>query len=684
QQMGSKQAESTERVEYDVLIVGGGFAGVYCGKALAKLCRRDPDLKVGLVSADNHMVFQPMLPEVAAASISPRHVVNPIRQLCKGIDVFRGEVNGIDAENRSIRLNAGDYTPDIRLGYRRLVLAPGAVVDLSRVPGMSEHALLMRNVGDAMKLRARVISRFEEANLVRDEERKRRLLSLVVVGGGYSGVETAGEMLDLMTEIHQYYENVSKDDFKVTLVHSGDHLLPTLSRKLGEYCERVLRKRGLNIIFSQRVKAVTAESVILNNEERIGTNTVVCTIGNAPNPLVTQLAEELDLDTERGRIKTTPELQVEGRDDIWAIGDCAAVPMNGGGTCPPTAQFAQRQGTRAGRNIGALIKDGKPEAFDFSGLGELAAIGHRQAVAEVMGVAFSGFIAWWMWRTIYVMKLPGLQRKLRVLIDWTFDLFFPRDINLLNPRYSTPLKRIHLEPDDVLFYPDEPAFSVYFVHEGEVEIRDGDKVIKRVRDGEYFGERALLDDGIWHYRAQAAKPTKLVALGKDEFKAIVEGSRDLKELFQRSAISYGHSDEFEELKQRLSKSVLDASIREIMIEEVDCLEHDMELNEVLERFREQPHGSYPVLDEDGACLGTLKRDVLYDAIKKEGLDSKSKAKDLRLSKLPIVSADTTVDSVLETMMRSGRNKVIVGEDGKMAGLITLVDVLDRGLSKKKG
>jgi NADH dehydrogenase len=299
-----------------------------------------------------------------------------------------------------------------------------------------------------------------------------------------------------------------------------------------------------------------------------------------------------------------------------------------------------------------------------------------------MGFSFSGFLAWWAWRTIYVSKLPGLQKKLRVVMDWTFDLFFPRDINLLSPQYSKPLKYIHLEAGDSLFYPGEPAFSVYFVREGTIEIRDGDQLIKSVNPGEYFGERAILSDQVWHYQAVASKASELVAIGAPEFRAIVEGSTALESLFKRSAMAYGSQKEFDKLKERLDPKIFSARVSDLMIQNPHTLSAGMTFQEALKAFREHSHGSYPVLDDKGGYAGVLKRDALYDAIKSSGLDSGNRVGDLPLNRPPLIQETATGEELLERMNRSGKNKLIVtDENGAFKGLVTVVDILDHGLNK---
>jgi NADH:ubiquinone reductase (H+-translocating) len=666
-----------EIIELDTCILGGGFAGVYCGKELGRAARQGDGLRTALIAAENHMVFQPMLPEVASASLSPRHVVNPIRQICPGIDVFKGEVFEIHAKAKSLFLWAGDFTPKVKVNFRRLVVALGAVVNLSRVPGMTEHALLMQNVGDAMKLRSTVIARFEEANLVFDPILKRRLLTFVVVGGGYSGVETAGGLLDMMAEMNKFYVNVGPSDYSVLLVHSQDHLLPTLSRTLGDYAQNKLEKRGLQILLQERVKAVTAKSVVLQSGRVLETVTVVSTVGNAPHPLVLNLAAQLELKTDRGRLSPDATGAIPGHDWLWACGDCAAIPMPDGQPSPPTAQFAQRQGTLVGRNIVAQRRGRTSRNFAFKGLGELAAIGHRTAVGDVFGLKVSGFLAWWMWRTVYLSKLPGLQRKLRVAVDWTFDLFFSRDLNLLNPRFSKLLREIYLEKGDTLFFPGEPAFSLYFVKSGQISLRDGEQVVKVVKGGDYFGERALLEDRLWRFQAVADEATYLVGLGADEFQIIIAGSQDLQRLFTRSAQAYLASEDVERLKKEISPEIIESAVSKIMNTKVECLSAETSLKAAMALFKVKRHGSYPVLDDAGKLVGMLGRDALYDAWKTAKHGKDAKVGELRLSTLPTIPAETTTREALEILLRSGKNKLCVTDENKsLLGLLTLVDIVE--------
>lgn len=672
-------------LDLEIAILGGGFAGVYCGQALAKTLAKSSHTRIGLIADENYMVFQPMLPEVASASISPRHVINPIRHLCKGLEIYKAEVEQIDIANKQLTIRPGPFSPPVQIRFRHLVVALGAKVDLSRVPGMAEHAYLMQNVGDAMKLRSAVLARFEEANLVKDPERRKRLLSFVIVGGGYSGVETAGQVLDLFQAINKYYSNVGAEDFHVHLVHSRDHLLPTLSLSLGKYAEKKLRERGLEITLNCRVKALTSNEVFLSDGSSIGSNTVVSTVGNAPHPIVSKLIADTGVEAIHGRIKTTNTMQVESHDWLWAAGDCAAVPMPNGDTCPSTAQFAMRQGALLGKNLNSFLRAEKIKPFTFKGLGELAAIGHHTAVAEVMGMRFSGFLAWWMWRTIYLSKLPGLDRKLRVLIDWTLDLFFPRDINLLSPRFTKTLQEAHLQKGDILFRSGEPAFSFYIVKKGCIELtNEAGEVIKRVGSGEFFGERALLSDKLWRFNATAVEESSLIGLGSEEFKAILENSTTMRQMLQRSAKQYRSSQEIDKMLSTLPAEILKQPASSLMTSNVTCIKKSDTVVDTLQRFNNERHSFYPVIDpENSSLIGVVTRSAFYDFVQGSGLEENACINQIECSELPKVHPETIIEDCLETMIRGGSNKLLVcNEDGTLAGILSIRDVLSEALREK--
>lgn len=668
-------ATSTE-LRLDVAILGGGFAGVYCARMLERRLGRGQGRSVGLIAAENFMVFQPMLAEVAGGSLSPRHVINPLRLLCGRTQILRGRVESINLAEKFLSLNAGDFSGNVNVRFNHLVLALGAIINLSRIPGMPEHALLMQNVGDAMHLRTTVINRLEEANLETRGEVRRRMTSFVIVGGGYSGVETAAQVLDLLDAVRHFYPKLSRDGFEVYLVHAEDHLLPTVRRRLGEYAARDLAKRGLKIILCRRVSTVTASRVCLEDGSCIETHTVVSTVGNGPHPLVVRLCQENGIRAEKGRIITANTGAVDGRPGLWACGDCAAFPVVTGGWCPQTGQFAMRQGALVGRNVASAMAGQPARAFNYKGVGELASLGHRRAVAEIMGFAFSGFFAWWLWRTIYLLKLPRLDRKVRVMLDWTLDLFFPRDLNVLNPRYSTVLKEIYLAAGDVLFQAGERAFSFYIVKSGHIEIFDDHGVMQVAGSGDYFGEGALLADKTWHYGARATEPTRLVSIPDHVFQQMIGGAGSLGRLFRKSAGRFTSRDMIASLTGRLPESARRKTAADLMSRNVCVLHPDTTVREALAIMKETPHGCYPLVAENKALDGAVMREDFYDFLKQPGTAGETRLDHFPTATLPSVGLDCPVEEMIERLVRSGASKLLVVDGGKkLAGIITMMDLV---------
>jgi NADH dehydrogenase len=690
------------RLNFDVLIAGGGFAGVYCAQTLAKrLGKEESRKRIGIVADHNYMVFQPMLAEVAGSSISPRHVVNPIRSLCRSVNVLRGSIIEVDLPARTLTLNAGMFSPSVTVGFGHLVLALGGIVDLSRVPGMPEHAYLMKSIGDAQELRGAVIDRLEEATLQQDETAIKRLLTFVVVGGGYSGVETAGQILDLIQGINRFYPRIARPDYRVILVHSGKHLLPEISEDLGRYCEKNMLARGVEIILNARVTSMTASKVTLGSGQVLESYTVVSTVGNAPHPIIVDLCKQNNIPTEKARIITDPTMRVQGFDHLWAAGDCAAVPMAAAkgaskqtssdaampGSpfaakeyCPPTAQFAYREGICLGKNLADILKgtSNPPRPFKFKGLGELASIGHQSAVADIMGHRFSGLIAWFMWRTIYLMKLPGLDRKLRVMIDWTLDLFFPRDITLLRSRTTDVLQEVHLEKGDPVFHSGEPAMSFYVVKKGRINLNDGDGTVMSIGPGEHFGERALLHDHKWRFNAVAAEPTVLVSLEAKIFQAISSASESIHQFFEHSSQQYLSRQQIESIKKTVPEAILSMRVGDVMTKNPIFFRTTATIAESLSTMVEHPFNSFPLLDQQDMLLGIITQAQVYDALKDGEITRESATGNLKPCAIPTIHAETPINDALETLMRSDRNKLLVVDDaGRLQGVLTPIDLLAR-------
>ncbi len=408
-----------------IVIVGGGFAGLYAAKYLDKRLARQPDIEVTLISRENFILFTPMLHEVAAGDLSPIDIVAPLRRILRHVNVVQAEVIGIDLTTRKVLCRAGVRDMKLEFEFDHLLLAIGSETNFFDVQGVRDWAVTMKSLSDAALLRNRMVALLEEASLEKDEATRRELLTFVTAGGGFAGVETTGAVNDFVRETLKFYPSLREEEIRVVVVHPGKVLLPELGEELGRYSEQKLSQRKVEIIKGPRVAGYDGSVVQLTDGTSIPASTLIWTAGVKPSPVIAQLP----CPKEHGRLLVSEYLAVTGVPGLWAAGDCAAVPiLNTDKFHPPTAQHGLRQGVIAARNIAAVVLDRPLESFRFTTLGQLATIGRRTGVAMVFGFKFSGLIAWGMWRSIYLMKLPRLAKKVRVMMDWTLDLLFGREI----------------------------------------------------------------------------------------------------------------------------------------------------------------------------------------------------------------------------------------------------------------
>ncbi len=416
-----------------IVIVGGGFAGTTLARALDR--RLPPGYQLLLISEESHTTFNPMLPEALGASIFPEQVVAPIRLMLKHGRFMMGRVTAIDHAARTF--TASTLNGISTLPYEHLVIAFGNRARLDLIPGLAEHALPLKTVGDAMHIRNMVLRRVAQMELVADPAERQRLGHFVVLGGGFSGVETAGELVDCLRSLARYYPRVNISELKVTVLQALDRLLLELSPHLGAAAHRSLAARGVDIRLNTSAASVTAEAVQLADGGSMPAATVISTIGTRPNALV----EEIGVATSRGRIVVNADLSVTATPGLWAIGDCAAIQNAfDGKDAPPTAQFAVREAKCLARNLLATIEGRETIAFHHRSLGAMAAIGHRKGVADVLGLPLSGLPAWLLWRAYYLSQVPTLGRKVRIFVEWTWGMFFPNDITHLRFHRSHELE----------------------------------------------------------------------------------------------------------------------------------------------------------------------------------------------------------------------------------------------------
>jgi NADH:quinone reductase (non-electrogenic) len=407
-----------------VLVVGGGYAGSLVARAIGECT---------IVNPENYMLFRPLLAEAASATIEPRHVVVPLRVMCRRAELILGEAIAIDQEARSVTVRTEDDTYEVR--YWNLVIALGSITRTLPVPGLAEHALGFNDLADAITLRNHVLRELEAADAEIDRARRDRHLGFVFVGAGYAGTEGLAELNDLVRSALRYYPRLRKSPQRWVLVEAQERILPEVTPRLAEYTAHLLDRRGVEIKTRTRLDSVDAEAATLSDGTRIETHTLVWTAGGRPNPVLEQWNLPVD---ERGRVVVDEFLRVDGRTDVWALGDCAQVPnLASGEADPPTSQHALRQARTLARNLRR-----KPRPYRYRMIGQGATLGLYKGIAEIFGLRFRGFLGWFATRTYHLYQLPLFSRKLRVLTDWTIALLFRRDIaelgSLGHPRRLEP------------------------------------------------------------------------------------------------------------------------------------------------------------------------------------------------------------------------------------------------------
>lgn len=415
-----------------IVVIGGGFGGAGLVRALQR--RLPPGHQLWLISEESYTTFNPMLPEAVGASIFPEHVVAPLRELVRvdrGHRFIMGRVTDVDFASQTLQCET--LAGPLQVRYEQLVVAIGNRARLDLLPGMDEHARVLKTVGDAMDIRNTVLRRLAEAEL--RPEAQDALAHFVVVGGGFSGVEVAGELIDCLHSIAHYYPGVRRERLKVSVVHDGPRLLPELPDALGAAALASLVARGVQVLLGAKAQSVSASGLSLLESSgmprQLLAATVICTVGTRPNALLTRLAQPM----ERGRLCTRPDMRLVNQDRVWALGDCAAVPNGAataaGAACPPTAQFATRQAAVLASNLLATLRGAPTQPFSHEAVGMMAAIGHMKGVAQVGPLRLSGLPAWLLWRAYYLLQMPTFGRKLRIFVEWTWGMFFPADITHL-------------------------------------------------------------------------------------------------------------------------------------------------------------------------------------------------------------------------------------------------------------
>ena len=477
-----------------IVIIGAGFGGAYTAKYLHKLLGRQHQIEI--INRENYFVFQPLLPEVASGVINIQDAVTPVRLMLKNIDVRLAEVMDIDKSKQCVYVAQGPDSKLIEVPFDHLVIATGLKPELSRLPGFTEHALAMKNLSDAYLLRNHVIECLEESNSANDKQTIAKNLCFVVGGGGFSGIETIGELQEMIHRTLCFYPHIDKTQIRMVLVHSGDRILPEMGVKLSEYVRYKLEARDIEIITNTMLTGMTADAVELNSGEVISCRTVVSTVGNS----LPEMVQNLDFPTERDRLSVDDKLRIVGHSNIWALGDVALVPnaIDEFNPCPPTAQFALRQAQCLANNIAANIENRPLTTFAYKPRGSLASIGDYKGVAEIKNFRISGFIAWALWRVTYLAMFPGAVSRLRIALNWLLDYFVPRNIVHIQQHLPSSTCFMRFKAGDIVAEKNQILRGLYTVVKGRLQIEvleeDG-RVFKRdILPGDHFGERIIEKD----------------------------------------------------------------------------------------------------------------------------------------------------------------------------------------------
>ena len=444
-----------------IVVLGGGFAGLECTRQLESHFKHDPEIEIILVSEDNFLLFTPMLPQVASGMIETRHIVMPIRTLCEKAIFYESSVRNIDPHGKIVTLMGTSEKRGVSLHYDYLVIALGSQTNFFGMSDVEENAYTMKTLNDAVMLRNRVIDMLEQAENEANPILRKSLLTFVIVGGGFAGIETAGEVMDFLIDARKHYPKIRKQDIQVVVLEALSSILPGFSKKLALFANKKLVERGIDVrlktavtsfdgteVIVKKLSDTTKDSVDESEQSSIQTKTLVWTAGVTPIDTI----KSSIFKTERGKIVVNDFLEVIDWPGVFAIGDCCqVVSTNGNKPQPPTAQVAEAQAKVAAHNLYSLITNKEKKKYDYEFKGQMAIIGKRTGIASVFGKNVHGFLAWWIWRNYYLSKIPKFDKRFRVMLDWFVDLFFDRDISrlkVLRKEVSKEYKELD-EVDDV-------------------------------------------------------------------------------------------------------------------------------------------------------------------------------------------------------------------------------------------
>jgi NADH:ubiquinone reductase (H+-translocating) len=506
-----------------VLILGGGHAGFRTARRLLDCGKSSDDLEIVVVSAESSEVYHGLMPQIVGGKIQARNILVPLRQYLAGVIFYHYTVERIDLANRRVYLDPVDERAKIEIGYDYLVIALGSVTDLSRFPGLQEHGLQTKTIGDVYHLHDHLLETLERASVEDDPVERKRLLNFIVVGAGYAGIEFGAETNNLLHEVLRFYPSIRSNELDISILCNTERILPAMHPSLADRASRYLARRGVRIRFNTSLKSASVGEAVLSTGERVQTRTIIAATGISPNPVVGTLPVKL----EHGRILTDEYCGVPEFPGVFAVGDDAAIRHPGTGKpCPPTFLYAITQGKRVADNILADIRGKPPQPYEFSSFGEVAQLGHTFGLLQCWGVPFSGLIPSFIVRTVFLFLLPSWRCRLGLLSDWFISVVFPTDISQLKISRSATIIPLRFAAGQEIVRQGQPGSRFYIVQSGRVEVvrktGEREEVVAILGPGKYFGEVALLQDSVRTATVRALDDTAVLSIARKDFMVLVE------------------------------------------------------------------------------------------------------------------------------------------------------------------
>jgi NADH dehydrogenase len=526
-------AEGRGEARHRVLILGGGHAGVRCAQELVRRKRASDNLEIVLVSQENTEVWHGLMPQILSGVLQPQHVLVPLREFLPGVRIYTYEIDEIDLQARRVTLTRGEEGKQIVLEYDDLVLALGSITDLSRFRGLQEHGFQTKTIGDFVYLRNHLIDMLETAAVEADQQERRRLLTFVVAGAGFAGIEIASEANEFIRSALRFYPSINPAEVRVIEVDIVTRILPAFEEKLAERAMRRMRERGIDLRLGVGLSDATAGAVALANGERIPTRTIIVTVGVGTNPLLTRLPLKL----VRGRVQCDPYCRVEGRPNVYAIGDNAAVPSASGEPYPAMLLVAFGEGRQVARNMLAQLRGEAPQPFHFREFGQVALLSRGYGLAQLRGMKLHGWPAAVLSRTMFLSYMPSWRRRLALLSHWWSSAIFRRDISQLRMGRTDAIIPMRFAAGETIVRQGEIASRFYVITSGEVEVVeqvDGkEREIRRMGPGRHFGELALLQNGKRTASVRATTDTTVLAIARQDFASLVRTMPELQQAVEK-------------------------------------------------------------------------------------------------------------------------------------------------------